>query len=214
MGRNIRIAGIAVFAAALALSGCGDKSEKSEPTPTPTSEVAKESSPAPTPKASDEDQVRDVLTQESAAFGAWDFAKVGQLTCPKYREHASSVDSAIPPMDMYPADAAASMGAQAFAAQLGAQFPGASEQSLQAAADAVIRKDANAYRTTMLDVVKQSMSVQLDKVENIVIVGDTATADVTVTQRVGDTEPQSRTNSAMLVRENGVWLDCTPPEQQ
>jgi hypothetical protein len=211
MGWDIRIAGIAMLSAVLVISGCGDKSDA---TATPTSSAATESPATPTPKASDEDQIRDVITQESAAFSAWDFAKVGQFTCPKYRDHAASPDSAIPPMKMFSADAAASMGAQGFAQQLGGEFAGAPEQSLQAVADAVIRQDEPAYKAAMLDVVKHSMSVQLVKVDNIVVNGNTATADVTLTQRTGTKEPQNRTSPVTLVRENGVWLDCTAPQQQ
>ncbi|MFG1932028.1 hypothetical protein ACGFK1_15480 [Mycobacterium sp. NPDC048908] len=211
----IRIAGIAMLAAALVLGGCGDKGDA---TATQTSSAARDSSAAPpatpTPKASDEDQIRDVITQESAAFGAWDFAKVGQFTCQKFRDHAASVDSAIPAMKMFSADAASSMGAQAFAAQLGEEFAGASEQSLQAVADAIIRQDEPAYKAAMLDVVKQSMSIQLVKVDNIVVNGDTATADATLTQRMGTKEPQSRTTPVTLLREGGSWLDCTAPPQE
>jgi hypothetical protein len=208
---DIRVAGVAIVGAALVLWGCSDKNDS---TATSTPSVAKESSAASTPKASDDDQIRDVITQESAAFGAWDFNKVGQFTCPKYRDHASSVDSAIPAMKMFSAQSAASMGAQAFATQLGTEFAGASEQSLQAVADAVIRQDEPAYKVAMLDVVKQTMSIQLVKVDNIVVNGDTATADAMLTQRIGNKEPQPRTTPVTLVRENGKWLDCTAPDQQ
>jgi PBP1b-binding outer membrane lipoprotein LpoB len=211
MHRDIRIAGVAIVGAALVLSGCSGKSDTAA---TSTSSVAKESSAAPTPKASDDDQIRDVMNQESAAFSAWDFAKVGTFTCAKFRSYATSVDSAIPPMKMFSADTAASMGAQEYGAQIGQEFAGASEQSLQAVADAIIRQDEAAYKAAMLDVVKQTMSVQLVKVDNIVVNGDTATADATLTQRVGNKEPQSRTSAITLVREGGTWLDCTPPEQQ
>jgi flavin-binding protein dodecin len=114
-------------------------------------------------------------------------------------------------MTVFSADTAASMGPQAFAAQLGGEFAGASEQSLQAVADAIIRQDEAAYKVAMLDVVKQTMSVQLVTVDNVVINGDAATADATMTQRVGTKEPQSRTTPVTLVREDGKWLDCTPP---
>jgi hypothetical protein len=107
----------------------------------------------------------------------------------------------------------ASMGPQEFADQLGTQFTGASRESLLAVANAVIGQDEPAYKAAMLDVVKQSMSVQLVGVENIVVKGDTATADVTLTQRVGDGPPENRTTSASLVRMDGQWLDCTPPAQ-
>jgi hypothetical protein len=44
--------------------------------------------------------------------------------------------------------------------------------------------------------------------------GDTATADATVTQTMGTQRPETRTSPANLVREDGQWKDCTPPAQQ
>jgi hypothetical protein len=210
MRRDVRIAGVVVIGAALVLSGCGDKGSSAA---TPTSSAPKESSAQPTPQASDEEQIRDAMSKESAAFSAWDFDTVAQYTCAKYRDHAKSVDSAIPAMKMFSADSAASMGAQAFAAQLGQEFPGASDQSLQAVADALIRQDEAAYKAAMFDVVKQSMSVQFVGIDNIVITGDSATGNATVTQRIGNKEPQSRTSQVTFVREDGKWLDCTAPDQ-
>ena len=60
---NIRIAGVAMVAIALVAAGCGDKSA---PSAASTSSAAPTSAVAPTPTASDEDQIRDVLTP----FGA------------------------------------------------------------------------------------------------------------------------------------------------
>jgi hypothetical protein len=208
---DIRIAGVATVAIALLLAGCDDKSA---PGAASTSSAAATSAGAPTPKASDEDQVRDVLTQEGAAFTDWNFDKVGELTCPQFREQAMSTDAAVPPMSMFPASDAASLGPQGFADQLGAQFTGASNESLLAVADAVIRQDEPAYKTAMLDVVKQSMSIHLVLVDNIVVKGDTATADVTLTQRLGKQPPDTKTTPATLVRMDGKWLDCTPPNKQ
>jgi hypothetical protein len=207
---DIRIIGAALFGAALLLSGCNDKST---PAATPTSAAPPVSTTAPAAPLSDEDQVRDVLTKEGAAFSAWDFDKVAELTCPQFREQARSSNGAVPPMNMFPADAAASMGRQAFAEQLGAQFAGASDQALQATANAIISQDEGAYKAAMLDVVKQSMSVHLVEVDNIVVKGDTATADVLVTQRIGKQPPDTRTTPAALVRMDGKWMDCTPPAQ-
>jgi hypothetical protein len=211
MHLDIRVAGAAVVAAAVILAGCGDKGT---PPAASTSNAAKTSTTAPTPKASDEDQIRDVLTREGAAFSVWNLEKVGELTCPQYREQAMSTEDAVPPMSTFPAEAAASLGTQAFAEQLGAQFTGASNDSLNAVADAVIRQDEVAYKAAMLEVVKQSMSIQLAQVDNIVIKGDSATADVTLTQRMGKQPPETRTTPATLVRMDGKWLDCTPPGQQ
>jgi hypothetical protein len=208
---NIRIIGAALAGAALVLCSCSDKDTGAN---APTSAAAPTSTTAPAPALSDEDQVRDVLTKEGAAVTEWDFDKVAELTCPQLREEARSTDGAVPPMNMFPADAAASMGPQAFAAQLGSQFAGASDQALQATANAIIRQDEAAYKAAMLDVVKQSMSVHLVEVDNIVVKGDTATADVLVTQRVGKQPADTRTTPATLARIDGKWMDCTPQAQQ
>jgi hypothetical protein len=207
---NIRIAGVAILGITLLLAGCGADTSSSK---TQASAAAKTSTAAPKPPASDADQVRDVLTKEGAAFSVWDFNTVAGFTCAQFREHANSIDSAIPPMNTFPAADVASMGAQAFADQLGTQFAGASGESLRAVANAVIRQDEAAYKTAMLEVVKHSMSVQLVEVDNIVVKGDTATADATVTQRIGKQGPDTRTSPATLIREDGQWKDCTPPDQ-
>jgi hypothetical protein len=207
---DIHIAGVATVGIALLLAGCGADTGS---TPAQTSSAAPTSAAAPTPKASDEDQIRDVLTKEGAAFTVFDFDEVAELTCAQFREQAKSPDSAIPPMSMFPAADAASIGPQAFAEQLGAQFTGASDQSLRAVADAVISQDEGAYRTAMFEVVKQSMTVQLVQVDNIVVKGDTATADATMTQRIGKQPPEVRTTPATLIREDGQWKDCTPPDK-
>jgi len=190
--------------------GCGDKSgpgaAKSSAAPT--------SAAVPAPNASDEGQIRELLRQEGAAFTDWNFAKVGELTCPEFREQAMSTDAAIPPMSMFPASAAVSLGPQGFADQLGAQFTGASKDSLLAVSNAVIQQDEPAYKSAMLDVVKQSMSIHLVDVTNIVVKGDTATADVLLTQRIGNQPPDTKTTPATLVRMDGKWLDCTPPAKQ
>jgi len=116
-------------------------------------------------------------------------------------------------MSTFPAASAASLGPQGFADQLGTQFTGASNEALRAVADAVIRQDEPAYKTAMFEVVKQSMSIHLVQVDNIVVKGDAATADVTLTQRLGKQPADTKTTPATLVRMEGKWLDCTPPAQ-
>jgi hypothetical protein len=59
----------------------------------------------------------------------------------------------------------------------------------------------------MKDVMKNSMTLRLDKVDNIVVTGDTATADITMTTTVGK-PPQTQVDQATLARENGQWKDC------
>ena len=171
---NIRIAGVAIVGVVLLVAGCGTDSAATK---------AQTSTAAPKPAASDEDQIRDVLTKEAAAFSAWDFNKVAEFTCAQFREQAKSADSAIPPMSTFPA------------------------------ADAVIRQDESAYEPAMLEVVKHSRSVQLVLVDKIAVKGDTATADAMVTQRMGAQPPDAKTTPATLIREDGEWRDCTPPDQ-
>lgn len=210
----IRIARVGIVGIALFAGACGGNNGTTAHSGSASAPASNTASTAAAAAPSNEDQIRDVLTKESQAMSAWDFDKMGDFACAKYRDSAKDPSGAIPPMNLFPAAAASSVGAQAFADQLGAQFDGASRQSLLAVADAVIRQDEPAYKAAMLDVVKQTSTVALVQVDNIVVTGDTATADATVTQRVGSKPPETRTSPANFVREDGRWKDCTPPVQR
>ena len=106
----------------------------------------------------------------------------------------------------------ASIGPEKFAQNLGEQFTGASPESLRAAADAVIANDEAAYVPAMKEVLEKSMQFRLDSVDNIVVSGDTATADVTATVNVGAQPARTSTDQAQLVKEDGQWKDCTVSE--
>jgi hypothetical protein len=93
---------------------------------------------------------------------------------------------------------------------LGDQFGGAaSPATLDRVAQAIVAYDEPAYRVAMLDLMTESATLTIDKVENVVITGDTATADVTVVRVMGDLPPDSSTESTPFAREDGRWLDCT-----
>jgi len=113
-------------------------------------------------------------------------------------------------MSTFPADTVTAMGAETFANNLTEQFVGAAPESTRAVADAVIAGDEAAYLAAMKDVMQQSMTLRLDKVENIVVTGDTATADVTITAIIGGQQEQTQSDKAELVKEDGEWKDCTP----
>jgi hypothetical protein len=185
-----RIVGVALVGIAALLSGCGEEST-----------------------AADEEQIRDVLTQATDATNAWDGDKMAALTCAKYREEARSFESVVPPMQVFStaAEGAKEMGREQFADLIGAQFGGASQESLLAVADAVIGNDQTAYGPAMLDVMKQSMKFKLEKVANIVVADDDARADTTISFTVGSEPPQTSETKAKLVKEDGQWKDCTPP---
>jgi hypothetical protein len=185
-----RIVGVALIGIAALLSGCGEGST-----------------------AADEEQIRDVLTKAIDATNAWDGAKMAELTCAEYREAARSFDSVVPPMQTFSsaAEGAAAMGRDQFAELIGGQFRGASTESLLAVADSVINNDKAAYQPAMLEVMKQSMKFKLEKVANIVIAGDDARADTTISFTVGSEPAQTSETKAKLVKEDGQWKDCTPP---
>jgi hypothetical protein len=200
----IRMFGAAFAGMALLLSGCG-----SDSAPAPQSSS---SSPAAA-SAEDEEAIRDVIAEGGAASTAWDGAKMAELTCAKYRDRAGSFDDVVPPMDIFSsaAEAASAMGPEEFAGLIGEQFEGASPDALRAVADAVIADDQAAYHPAMLQVIKQSMKFSLEKVDNIKVNGDTATADTTISYTIGSQPAKSETTEITLVREDGQWKDCTPP---
>lgn len=86
-----------------------------------------------------------------------------------------------------------------------------SPETVDRVAQALVAYDAPAYRTAMLEVITQAMTLTLDRIDNVEVTGDTATADVTTTQTMGDNPPQTDTDSIPYVREAGRWLDCSDP---
>lgn len=192
----IRQIGVLAVGIAALLTGCGG---------TDTGSTA-----SPTPQTSDEDQIREVLF--AVVDAGWDAGKTAELTCQQYRREEAPYSDMVPPMDTFSAADVSAVGTDQFAQILGEQFPGAAPDSLRAVADAVVRNDQPAYAAAMTDVMKKSSKVELDKVDNIKVNGDAATADVTVTFTVGSQPPNTRTTEVDVVREDGEWKDCTPPD--
>jgi flavin-binding protein dodecin len=118
-------------------------------------------------------------------------------------------------MNTLPLDAFASLPPDKLAESLGDEYTGASPESLRALADALVRRDEAAYKVAMAEVMAQSMKIRVDKVENIVVKGDTATADVTLVigagGKVNYTEDPTQ---VVLVKEDGQWKDCTPQDAE
>jgi hypothetical protein len=191
----IRVIGVAIVGLALVLVGCGADTASAPP-------------PAPISTLSDEDQIREVLTEAIDATSNWDDAKMAELSCAELRD-AVTFDYMVPPMSTFPRDRVASIGPEQFANNLAEQFTGASDESVLAVAEAVMNNNDAAYLMAMKDVMKNSMTLRLDKVDNIVVTGDAATADITMTTTVGAKPPQTQVDQATLARENGQWKDCT-----
>jgi hypothetical protein len=201
----IRITGAAFVAIAALLAGCG---ADDAPVPAPSPSAAADTN-------ADEEQIGDLMNQATDATNTWDGTRMGELTCARYRAEASSFSDVVPPMDIFSSakEAAVSLGPDKFAELIGEQFTGASPESLRAVADAVIRDDPAAYHPAMFDVMKQVSKFRLDKVDNVVVNGDNATADATITFTIGAQPPETQQAEVELVREDGQWKDCTPPGQ-
>ena len=201
----IRIALIALVGIASLLAGCS-RDDASAPPPTPT--------------VSAEEQIRDVISQLSEAHGTSDLDKIAELTCAEYRDEASAPSQdavpleAVPPMNVLPLDLFSSMPPEKLAEALGAEYTDASDASLLALADALIKRDEAAYKVAMADIMAQSMKLRVDKVENVVVNGDTATADATmVISGGGKVSYTTDVIHVTLVKEDGQWKDCTPQDE-
>jgi hypothetical protein len=169
-----------------------------------------------TPTASDEDRIRDVIDRVAEAQGGADDGDLAAWTCAKYRDDIATGPSLddVPPMNALPLDVFSTMSPEELAERLGVEYTGASAESVRALADALIRRDEAAYTEAMADVMVQTMKVRVDKLENVVVNGDTATADAALVISTGGKMSYTTDVSQFtLVREDGQWKDCTPQDE-
>lgn len=204
----------AATAVVLTLSGCGgsDTSDTAESSASSTSSSA----PASTTVAAadDEQQIRDLVQAQADAFSEGDWDALAEMTCAQYREQMSDPgQTLVPPITQFGTkEQAAAVDPVKLSEQLRQEFgSNVSQETSDRVAQAILAYDEPAYQAAMLDLMVESSTMTVDKVENIVITGDTATADVTMSQAMGDQAPETRTEPTPYVREDGVWLDCTPP---
>lgn len=164
----------------------------------------------------DEQQIRGLYAQMSSVFGSWDGQQAANLTCAKFREKALHVfDNAAPPISAFGSpEQLKATGVDQLTVNLAPKFSPASEPAVRQVAQALVANDTNAYSAAMRQVMKEGSSITVDKVDNIVINGDTATADSTTTRKAFTQPAQTQISHDQLVRENGQWKDCSPPESQ
>lgn len=170
---------------------------------------------APRPIASDEDLIRSVIARVGQAHASSDYDNISAMTCAKYLDQVDvpSPDD-VPPMTALPLDAFSTMSPDTLAERLGKEYAGASADVLRRLADALIRKDEPAYIEAMAEVMVETMQVRIDKFENLEINGDTATADASlVIGTGGKTTFTTDVTQFVLVKEDGRWKDCTPPDE-
>ncbi|MFV8167661.1 hypothetical protein ACNQVK_37050 [Mycobacterium sp. 134] len=199
------VVGLAVLV--MGLAGCGSESA-SEPASSPgSSSVA---------AASDEQQIRDLIDQEQAAIAGFDFDRMAELTCAQYRDAVlSQPDTMFPPLsEAGTPEELAAKPADALTVALKQQYPTASDATIGELVDALIRYDEPAYKAANLEILRQTTTVSIDKVENVKVTGDTATADLTTTWRSGDKPPATNTQSNTFLKEDGQWVDCQDPSSE
>jgi hypothetical protein len=165
------------------------------------------------PKNEDQ-QIRELYQQGNAAVEDFDVEKMIDLTCAKYvPQIQTNVDKTIPPMSSFgtPGQLSA-LGVDKISSLLGQSFKPASDEAIAKVAQALVYNDEPGYHAAMIVVLREGTTKKLDKIENISVKGDTATADTTTTEKVFGEPAKTETDSSQAVRENGKWKDCTPPK--
>lgn len=197
------IVGLAV----LAVAGCGSESKPAPSEPAATSAQA---------EVSDEQQIRALIDEQEAAMAGFNFDRMAELTCAQYRDAVlAQPDTMFPPLsEAGTPEELAAKPAGAMAEALKQQYPAASDATIGQLVDALISYDEPAYKASNLEILRQTTTVTIDKVENIKVTGDNATADLTVTWRSGDKPPATSTDSNTFLQEDGQWLDCQGPSSE
>ncbi|WP_139335184.1 hypothetical protein [Mycobacterium sp. GA-1841] len=193
--------------AVLTVAGCGSESAPEATSSSPASSVA---------PVSAEQQIRDLVAQEGKALAGFDFNRLAELTCVQYRDAVrNQVDTFFPPISAAGAPGELA-GAPVDLLRSGfkRQHPTASDATINKLVDALIRYDEPAYKAANLELLRQTSKATIDKVENIKVTGDKATADLTTTWVFGVNPPATATQPNAFVKENGQWLDCQPPTAQ
>lgn len=214
MARIITIA-TAAAVVALTLAGCGsDKAAAPESSSSAASSSSAEASTSAAAPVDDEQAIRDLVAAQAEAFSKGDWDGLANLTCAKFQEQARDPGAnLVPPIDTFGTpEQAATFSVQELSDQLAQEFGSrVPKETLDRVAQAIVDNDEPAYQSAMLDLMTQSSTLTVEKVDNIKIDGDSATADVTSTRTMGDNPPETRTDNAPFVKENGRWLDCSDP---
>lgn len=160
----------------------------------------------------DEKQINDLVQQQNTYAGNFDFAKLAETKCAKYRDVTAQGGPPIPAMnEIVPPEIATTPGAgDALRGLLAQKFPTVPPDVISAVVDSLVNQDEPAYQTAMRNLLKSLIVVKAE-VQDIEIKGDQATAELTVTTTTGDKPPKREQQTVKFVKENGKWLDCNPP---
>ncbi|MFE3444447.1 hypothetical protein ACFXNW_15570 [Nocardia sp. NPDC059180] len=190
---------------AVAAVGCGSEESTTAASPSASASAATE--------GGDAQQIRDLIAQQGPAMATFDFDRMAELTCTQYREEVRNMPNTMfPPLSSAgTAEEFAAKPADQLAAALKAEYPAASDESINNLVDAFIRYDEPAYKAANLAIMRETTTVTVDKVDNIKVTGDKATADITTTWKNEGADSETKTEPNSYLEEDGKWLDCQSP---
>ena len=200
--------GAVVLVSLVAVTGCGQQDTSA------TTASANSTSATPTSNDADQRALRNLYTQLVDALGHHDTAGQVALTCTRYQgevQRRADQDPMLKIDYLGSADDVRRLGPDAATDKLHATLQPASRQAVAAVVDAIIEGSAEHYQAAIKRVEREGTVATLDKIDDITIVGDTATVDGAYTMRVFTLPPQVVAGTNQAVRENGQWKDCTPP---
>ncbi|MCV7286690.1 hypothetical protein H7J87_15285 [Mycolicibacterium wolinskyi] len=143
---------------------------------------------------------------------ASDTKTLADLTCPQYRASVSEPTVPVPPVQsLATAEQIAADGfADALSEQLTADYPRSSEQTITQLVDAVIRQDQEAFGTALLTVVRENTIIDIVKVDDLKVEGNSASARVTTRFSFGTDSEQSKTRTMNFEKAGNDWQLCSP----
>ena len=156
--------------------------------------------------------VATVVEQRRAATEDYDVERLVTLTCKEFKDRERAAAAALLPTITdfaTPAQAAD----PAFLADLERRLEvddGMSPADAAALVSAIRSQDQLTFAVAAGPYVAAQSQVTDVKAERIMVDGNTATAQVTTTVQQRGEEPQTVTEKQRFIREDGVWVECTP----
>ncbi|WP_088414650.1 hypothetical protein [Mycobacteroides saopaulense] len=197
---------VVVAALAIALSGCTVYQTLTKPTETPQTTAAA--------TESDQEQIRQVTAQLGKALGSLDLDAGNALTCPRYQVSSRTADEKLVPSinSWKGAEQALMYGdTSTLASGVAQRFPSAGSGERATLVKAIVNRDQFSYQATVLQIIRESTTVEKFAIDNIKIVGDSATGDITATYSFGGTGIQTQTKPNQFRKEGGKWAWCQQP---
>ncbi|MBB4852874.1 uncharacterized protein YceK [Mycobacteroides chelonae] len=197
---------VVVAALATALSGCTVYQTLTKPTETPQTTAAV--------TESDQEQIRQVTAQLGKALGSLDLDLGNALTCPRYQVSSRTADEKLVPSinSWKGAEQALMYGdTSTLASVVAQQFPSAGSGERATLVKAIVNRDQFSYQATVLQIIRESTTVEKFAIDNIKIVGDSATGNITATYSFGGTGIQTQTKPNQFRKEGGTWAWCQQP---